>query len=374
MSRFILTLIVLFSCACLVSEAQNNMYSLVVPTASNNDSEGVFKHMDMSLNVGSTGLGLELASPIGRYLNLRTGFDYMPHISVKTKFSIQVGEHGNAADFEKMSGLLSDFTGGEKVKPSVDMIGQPRFNHFKLLVDFMPLKNKNWHLTAGFYLGSSRVATAYNTTEDMVSLVGVGIYNNFYDKAVNEEPIFNKWGIELPPDVNESIKEKGRMGVHLGNYCKDIYYKEGEVYYNRSKPNKELITVEDAEGNEIPVINNEYVVQASDKLIKHKKGDAYMIEPNEKRMVTANVKANRLKPYLGFGYSGALSKNDDRYKISVDCGVLFWGGTPDLITHDGTNLTKDVSNIGGKVGDYVKLIKAVKAYPAINLRFTRRLF
>lgn len=82
MSRFILTLIVLFSCACLVSEAQNNMYSLVVPTASNNDSEGVFKHMDMSLNVGSTGLGLELASPLGRYLNLRTGFDYMPHISV----------------------------------------------------------------------------------------------------------------------------------------------------------------------------------------------------------------------------------------------------------------------------------------------------
>ena len=53
---------------------------------------------------------------------------------------------------------------------------------------------------------------------------------------------------------------------------------------------------------------------------------------------------------------------------------MFWGGTPDIITHDGTHLSKDVINIGGKVGDYVDLIKGVKAFPVLNLRITRRLF
>ena len=53
---------------------------------------------------------------------------------------------------------------------------------------------------------------------------------------------------------------------------------------------------------------------------------------------------------------------------------MFWGGTPDIITHDGTNLTKDVSDINGKVGDYVKFIKGVKVFPILNLRITRRIF
>ena len=48
-----------------------------------------------------------------------------------------------------------------------------------LLVDVFPFKNnKHWHFTAGFYWGNSTIGKAYNTTEDMPSLVAVGIYNN----------------------------------------------------------------------------------------------------------------------------------------------------------------------------------------------------
>jgi hypothetical protein len=52
---------------------------------------------------------------------------------------------------------------------------------------------------------------------------------------------------------------------------------------------------------------------------------------------------------------------------------MFWG-KPDLYTHDGTNLTKDVENIKGKVGDYVDLIGGLKVYPSISVRFTKTLF
>ena len=53
---------------------------------------------------------------------------------------------------------------------------------------------------------------------------------------------------------------------------------------------------------------------------------------------------------------------------------MFWGGTPKVVTHDGTDLVNDVDNVRGKVGDYVEIIKKFKVFPVLNLRITRRLF
>jgi len=39
----------------------------------------------------------------------------------------------------------------------------------------------------------------------------------------------------------------------------------------------------------------------------------------------------------------------------------------------GVNLAKDISNIPGKVGDYVKFFKAFKVYPVLELRLSRRI-
>jgi hypothetical protein len=52
---------------------------------------------------------------------------------------------------------------------------------------------------------------------------------------------------------------------------------------------------------------------------------------------------------------------------------MFWG-KPDLYTHDGTNLTKDVENITGKVGDYVDFFRGLAVYPTISVRFTKSIF
>ena len=91
-------------------------------------------------------------------------------------------------------------------------------------------------------------------------------------------------------------------------------------------------------------------------------------------MVKAEVRVNAFKPYLGFGYGGRLFKGDDRYMVSFDCGAMFWGGTPSILTHDGTDLAKDVEDVQWRVGDYVRLIKGVKAFPVLNVRITRTLF
>ena len=96
--------------------------------------------------------------------------------------------------------------------------------------------------------------------------------------------------------------------------------------------------------------------------------------PDENSMVKAWAYANRIKPYVGFGYGGRLLKKDDSWHVSFDCGAMFWGGVPKVVTHDGTDLVNDVRNIPGKVGDYVDIIKNFHVFPVLNLRLTKRLF
>lgn len=304
--------------------------------SSQSEKVGIFKHLDASVSLGTTGIGIDVSSPIGNYVNARVGFDFMPQFHHHMHFGVQVGDDAKTSDtkFERLSGLLEGLT-GFKVDNQIEMIGKPTMNNFKFLIDVFPFKNdKRFHFTAGFYYGSSQIAKAYNATEDMPSLMAVSIYNNLYKKVSNHEPIYD--GNFLDPEIEDKVISYGRMAMHIGDYAQDVY---------------------DADGNLI-----------------HSKGDPYMMEPDENSMCKAKVTVNSFKPYLGVGYGGKLFKNSDKYHVAVDLGVLFWGGTPKIVTHDGTDLANDVENISGKVGDYVDLLKAFKIYPVLNVRFVRTIF
>ena len=319
----------------------------------NKTTNGVFKHLDLGVTMGSTGLGIDFASPIGNYVQLRTGFEIMPRFEKSMTFDIQsfgYDENGQIqySQFDKMADRLEALT-NYRARPSVEMIGKPTLWNFKLMVDVFPFRNKHWHLTAGFHWGPSKIAEAINALDDAPSLVAVNIYNKLYEKAESGEVIYKGFSL------GGEWLENGRMGIHLGDY-KDRYMTKTVVDYDEYG---------DFIGN-----HEEYILDENGNKIH----EPYRMEPDNDCTVSAKVKVNSFKPYLGFGYGGRLLKNDDRYNISFDAGLMFWGGTPSIITHDGTNLAKDVENIGGKVGTYVDLISGVKAFPVLNLRITRRLF
>lgn len=312
-----------------------------------------FNHLDVGVTLGSTGLGIDIASPFGKYVQVRTGFEIMPRFEKSLHFDIQsFGYNDNGelqtSDFDIMADRLEALT-NYRARPSVEMIGKPTFWNYKLLVDVFPFRNKHWHLTAGFHWGPSQIGEAVNALSDAPSLVAVNIYNKLYDKAESGDAIYNGFAL------GAEWLENGRMGIQLGEYA-DRYVMKTVVEYD--------------EYGDFIGSHEEYVLDANGNKIH----EPYRMEPDNECTVSARVKVNSFKPYLGFGYGGRLLKNDDRYNISFDAGLMFWGGTPDIITHDGTNLSKDVINIGGKVGDYVDLIKGVKAFPVLNLRITRRLF
>ncbi|MBO7539335.1 MAG: hypothetical protein J6T44_08660 [Prevotella sp.] len=315
----------------------------------------LFNHLDASVTLGTTGIGFDVATPVGDYAQLRVGYAFMPSFHKSMFFNVQVGDkpenkydaNGNRVEtkFDKMTGVLKQVT-GYQIDEQVEMIGVPTYNNLKVLVDVFPFKqDKRWHVTAGFFLGPSKIAKAYNATEAMPTLMAVSIYNTMRDKTLASynsymsgetfvpEPIFsykfsNGFIYEIGgPRLIESLAARfnsyGRMGMHVGDYDD---------------------------------------------------GTPYLMEPGVDGMVRADVKVNAFKPYLGAGYGGRLLKDNDRFHIAVDMGAMFWGGSPHIVTHDGTDLTRDVSDISGKVGSYVRLAKKFKVFPVLDVRLVYSIF
>jgi len=329
-------------------------------------ADGAFSHLDASVSLGTTGIGLELSTPLIKdYLNVRAGVDVMPHFEYDMHFGIQVGgkeeskydDEGNRVEttFDRLAGKLEDWT-GITVDDEVVMIGEPTMWNAKVLFDVTPFRNKHWRLTTGFYLGPRKIGKATNALKDAPSLVAVSIYNFMYQRSYNDLPVITTGDFFL---YREDLVDYGPMGVKLGTY------------------------------------------KGSD--------DICFIVPDENNIVSARLVTNAFKPYLGFGYGGKLLKNNDRWGVSFDCGLLFWGGTPKIYTDNAVRMTydsdnntydfdsyteydeefeqdvkymkrstvdmaHDLENINGKVGDYVDFFKAVKAYPVLNVKFTYNIF
>ena len=353
-----------------------NSSSKYIPVSQYWKEHDIFQHLDVSLIAGTAGIGIDVATPVTEWVQLRLGYEFMPRFTKRMSFEMTINgqpaksydEDGNRQEtrFDKLKEFMYSFTGLD-IDDHADMIGKPTLNNFKFLVDVFPFKaNKHWHFTAGFYWGSSKFAEAVNSTEAMVSLVSASIYNKMYTNAKNGDPLItfdpNQFpslsgvGIEMPEQVRQKFLDYGDMGFAVGYFSHDIT---------------------DADGN---VLVSKTMVDSKGKTVQR----PYIVEPDENGMVRATATSNSFKPYLGFGYGGNLLKKRDDWKISFDCGAMFWGGTPNLVVYhglklpDGTyrdvSLTEDVENIGGKVGSYVKLFKAFKVYPVLSLRVTKRIF
>lgn len=295
------------------------------------NDNNVFNTIEIGANIGTTGLGLELASPMTDWAKLRVGFDWMPPFKIPMSFSMDSYTDGQISDerFDKIQKTMYEMT-GMAIDKDVDMESKPTMTTLRVLVDVYPFKNnRHWHFTAGFFYGGNSVGKSLNKMSEMPSLLALNMYDRMYtnitaddfiDKII-DEPIFND--IYLDPEIAMEMQEQflsmGKLGVHVGDY---------------------------------------------------KDGTPYMMMPDKDGTVSAKAIVNRFRPYVGFGYGGALT-SDGKWQVSFDAGVQFWGGTPKVTTHDGTVLN-DLENLRGKVGDYMDLMKAIPVYPTVDFRISYR--
>lgn len=305
----------------------------------------VFNSIELAANIGTTGLGLEVASPMTKWTKLRVGFDWMPRFTVGMNFQMSGYVDGQVNDkFDKIQDMMYKMS-GMTIDQTVEMESKPTMTTFRLLVDVYPFKNnRHWHFTAGFFVGGNTMGKSLNKITEMPSLLALNMYDRMYKKVTADDFIDNVIddpnyladltglssleGVGLDPEVAIELQDKfqsmGQLGVHVG----DLGY--------------------DKDGKPIP----------------------YMMMPDKDGTVSAKAKVNRFRPYLGFGYGGALS-SDGKWEASFDAGVQFWGGAPKVTTHDGTVLN-DLVNLRGKVGNYMDFMKAIPVYPTIDFRISYR--
>ncbi len=319
------------------TQAQNISISKI-----DTQDKNILNHLDFSLTVGSTGLGFDIAMPIGNYVQIRTGLAFIPHFRLKMNYQLgMTGEDANKSNdtFSKASELLSQLT-NQEVRPEVAMWAVPDFNNFKLLVDIFPFKNKQWHLTTGFYLGGENYMKAYNRIEDMTNLVAVNLYNNIVTKLEMSSDIvtWNGTTLTVPEALRTKALSYGKMAVKMGTFKHDV------------------------------IVNGQ---------VKYQKGEEYELVPSSDNMIYSYMKVNRFKPYLGLGYGGPLDKNGNT-TISFDAGIMFWGGTPKLITHEGVDLIHDLDRSDysneGDISRTINLVKKFLVYPVLSIRITQRIF
>ena len=325
----------LYSIVFLSVFLSGNFLAFSQVSSQNKKDPCILNHLDVGISVGSTGAGLDLALPLTEFGRVRVGVDWLPKISVPMSFNLDTYSDGMpTGNFNNVASMLYDMTGIE-IDETVHMKGKASMWNFKLLIDFFPIpKNKHWYITAGFYAGTSMIAKAINAGDEKPTLVGLNIYNRAYEYFTNLESIYDVplgGGNYMDPDKVEELQEKfnryGRMGIHIGDF---------------------------------------------------KDGKPYIMDPAPDGSLVAKAFVNHFKPYLGIGYTTDIDKKK-RWHFGLDLGALFWGGAPDVINHDynsgkNVNFTKDLTNIKGKVGDYMKVVKALPVYPMVNIRFSYSIF
>lgn len=165
-------------------------------------SENLFNHFALGTTLGTPGFGVDIATTVGDYFQLRTGFTTIPNIKMTT--SLDVSEYA-----------YEGYTGPE----SYDFEGKINMTNLKILVDIFPSKKSSFHFTVGTYMGPKKLLKVYNKEDG--SLISITNYNN---QASEDDQI----GIELgdyllKPDaygnVEANIKVSGvkpYLGIGFG--------------------------------------------------------------------------------------------------------------------------------------------------------------
>lgn len=151
----------------------------------------IFNHLSAALNVGTPGIGADVAVPCTRFLDFEAGFSIMPKITYNTDVHLSMG-----SIIDPISNTLVPLS-------NVPIQGKLNMVNGKFLVNFYPFPLNSLHLTVGAYFGKGEIVEVYNTVPGQLSTVTA--YNN--SPAGVAKPIGLELGdYLLTPDANGNAR------------------------------------------------------------------------------------------------------------------------------------------------------------------------
>ena len=111
---------------------------------------GYFNHLAIGVKAGTSGVGAELAAPVGPYFQVRAGYALMPPLSYTR--TVKVPEHPAEHGAEKGASI------------PVDAKATANLSNVELLLDIFPFEQSSFHITAGMLYGPKNVIKVANTS------------------------------------------------------------------------------------------------------------------------------------------------------------------------------------------------------------------
>ena len=174
---------------------------LAMTSATAQTDRRIFNHLSVGLNVGTTGIGADIAMPATKYVDIEAGFSIMPKITYSTTI------HTNLSKYNL------DLTNNPQILAlnEVPIQGKLKMVNGKVLVNVYPFSRSNFHVTAGAYFGKGDIVEVYNKEEGQLSPINdanaaIRTANQTYPN-LNQEEIGLKLGdYLLTPDANGNAK------------------------------------------------------------------------------------------------------------------------------------------------------------------------
>lgn len=102
-----------------------------------------FQHMSISVNAGTLGVGVQLAAPVNQYLSLRTGL-------MMLKYTYDY-------DYKDVIEYDGGHYGQYEYDLEIPMAAKANMVNGMLMADVFPFRNRRFHITGGFYMGTSDI-------------------------------------------------------------------------------------------------------------------------------------------------------------------------------------------------------------------------
>ncbi|RRC98761.1 hypothetical protein [Prevotella sp. OH937_COT-195] len=103
---------------------------------------GIFDHLSAGLTLGTSGIGIDIATSVTEHVQVRAGYSFIPKFTYKTDVGYKMKGTSHQTEIE----------------------GKLSWGNAKLLVDVYPFKNSSLHATIGAYIGTDGIVTAQNNT------------------------------------------------------------------------------------------------------------------------------------------------------------------------------------------------------------------
>lgn len=139
---------------CIMYTGSNQMFA-----QNETNQPGIFNSLAVGVSAGTTGIGIDVASPIGSYLTVRAGISFMPNFTLSTDVDVNFSD---------------EFEGAPDIPENINVEGGIGRTAGELLLNVYPFKSSSFFVCGGAYFGGGKLIKIKGHSDRLEELIAEG--------------------------------------------------------------------------------------------------------------------------------------------------------------------------------------------------------